>query len=187
MKYAAFGIDTETLALSANAVVLQIAIVAFNPWGNPAADKRGPSMCINLDIDMQIDMGREVHGDTVLWWMRQGQAAREIQYGTEYERKGLWSPMQDIKNFVLKHGTPGATIWGDRVIDMGNVASLMKQTSTDLPWKHSQEREYRNLWNMHPDVPRLPFLGIEHHALHDAQDMALQIQKIVTTEGIVNL
>jgi hypothetical protein len=183
MKYPMFSIDNETLGLGTNSVILQVAVVAFNPWV-PSLSAR---LNLHINIQSQIDMGRDIDGSTLLWWMGQSDETRGIQMKGQ---RGALRPSvaaAKIRDFIKMHAAPNALIWGDRIVDMDNITTLMKQSGVVCPWQYSEEREYRNLWNTFPDVEKLEFVGIKHNAIDDAVNTAYQIINIITSKGITTL
>jgi len=67
-------VDSETLAKRPNAVAWQIAFIAFD-LDDPEAEpiRRADEY---LPIQPQLSLGRVIDADTLLWWMKQPEAAR---------------------------------------------------------------------------------------------------------------
>ena len=72
MKIKNAMIDTETLAVDWNAVVLTIGAVKFNPFTNEVTDK----LHIRLDTESQTNKGRTICEDTLAWWGRQADSVK---------------------------------------------------------------------------------------------------------------
>ena len=65
-------IDIETLGRTSNAVIVQIAAVAFDPM----TGETDGEFCINLDpVDCQKN-GLTIDAETVLFWLKQSNEAK---------------------------------------------------------------------------------------------------------------
>jgi hypothetical protein len=116
-------LDLETLSTEANAVIVQIGAVWFNPHGdqytitpgsarwneladNPEYGGMLPhdlfSMCFERTIDAQtcLDAGMAVSGGTLKWWAEQGDDARKRVFGGETSMREALNDFSDFVNMV---------------------------------------------------------------------------------------
>lgn len=101
-------IDLETLGTAANAPVVAIGAVFFDP----NTGKLGDQFEVTIDVEDALRYG-VMSGSTFKWWMSQGDAARQkVVRGRETAEAAF----KQFWNFVLKHG--------DNVQPWGNGASF---------------------------------------------------------------
>lgn len=170
-------LDLETLDTANTAVVLSIGAVAFDPR------RPGPveSFYVEMspDIDDQQTHGRTISGSTVLWWMQQSDAARQLfdtirQVGIRRAR--TVDALHLFGKFLTQHDSP--PIWGNGAdFDNAILASLYKSYSIEQPWSHRQNRCYRTVKALHPGIA-LSRSGTHHNALDDAATQARHLQEI---------
>src|SRR6056297_1917625 len=65
-------VDIETLASTSNAVIVQIAAVAFYRYSGEIHDK----FKINIDPQSCVDLGLEMNVETIEWWFKQDEDAK---------------------------------------------------------------------------------------------------------------
>lgn len=86
-----YVIDLETLGLGPDAIVTSAALAQF--------DSKSTRLIATWTIDTkaQEDMGRVMDADTVMWWLKQSDAARESITGKEAQRRKV-SPFVFLKD-----------------------------------------------------------------------------------------
>jgi hypothetical protein len=166
-------IDTESLSLSARCVVTQLAMVAFDlddPTEYLAMEEQF------LPITPQSTLGREINGDTVLFWMRQSDAARDMferNSGNDFPE--LMALTQHFLDHIatLIEDSSDVEIWARGTDhDISILKSLAEDLNLKLPWKYDCVRDLRTLMSAagvgkREIAPRVGF--IEHHALSDCK------------------
>lgn len=187
--YEHFTLDIETLSTESNAVVLSLAMVAFDPTGQQPDQIFAERF---LDIDEQAKLGRHVSGSTLSWWLGQDRDSRELQVEGQrvYCPQAIWQMAQWIRE-MTGEGPCGpwlsqkAKIWGNgKDFDVVVLGSLIHQLELEKPWHFRNTRCFRDLYLQHPDVTtELPGLT-KHSALDDALWEAAHIKNIVATKGI---
>ena len=68
-------IDLETLGTLADSVVLSVGAVKFD-LDSDAVDERG--FYGSVSIDSNLEAGRRIEEDTLLWWLKQPVAAQAV-------------------------------------------------------------------------------------------------------------
>lgn len=123
-------VDLETLSTEANAVILSIGAVWFDPHGQqftltegdlllgPDGEAReGVSwpydlfpMCFERSIDIQssIDLGRSVSGSTIKWWCDQTPEARKAAFAGESTLREALNDFADFVKMVAHNWPTGA-------------------------------------------------------------------------------
>ena len=69
------SVDLETLGTVADAVILSIGAVRFDPDSNQIDDA---GFYRSISIDSNLDHKRRVQEDTLIWWMKQPAAAQKV-------------------------------------------------------------------------------------------------------------
>lgn len=187
-------IDFETFSLKPNAVLLQLAAVAFD------ANTREVISTLHVHIDPRVQPGRDISADTVIWWMGQGEAARasltnatrmadriesdtfenlsEVEQDHVYEQAGMLIP-NAAQAFIAwfngvtdpevqsRHGELEG-VWSLGGIDHVWLDSLMEYTGLKNPVHYALQRDFRTLRALFPEVQAPEFKGTPHNALDDA-------------------
>lgn len=164
--------DLETLGTGPNAAVLSAALVVFDD-DKPLSLHfdgvyyRAKPSTITGDID----------ADTVVWWMQQSDDARkkfseEIGAVDEATRAGL------IQMFLDTH--KDALLWGNGAsFDNVILRSLFKRHNLVWPIKYNNDRCYRTVKALFPQVPKPEFRGTPHDAWDDAVNQAEHLYAIL--------
>lgn len=97
-------IDTETLDIGENSVMIQLAGVYFDRYtGN-----KGESFCKSINIQDCLDQGFTVGGDTLNWWLTQKhETLKSILNKAEPLGDTIWSFSHFVNNadFIWSHAT----------------------------------------------------------------------------------
>lgn len=160
-------LDIETLGNNSRSVIISIGAVEF--------DDRGLGREFYMVVDPQscIDVGMVMDADTVMWWMKQSDAARSA-----FNQKGepIDDVLQEFKNWFPKD----ALVWGNgATFDNVIVDNAYRLCKMNKPWKYNADRCYRTLKSLRPDVNALSRLGTHHNALDDAKYQALHAIEIM--------
>lgn len=147
--------DIETLSLHpTNAVVGEIGIHVDHLFLDTESRVRVGSdglISVLLDMGEQQRTGRELDIDTIQWWLKQNETARNIM-ADPHDRKYVFDAIQTVDTFVRKH-MDIAEVKGSKVFilssapafDMTNVRSLYEAAGMEHPWQHWQEHSQRTL------------------------------------------
>lgn len=174
-------IDTETLSLSTEAVIVNVGIVSFDPGSvDSFQDLVNRGTLIYLSRAQQLALGREQTKDVLDWWAEQGEeAARQL------EVEGL--PLECVIPEMQKH----TSIYGNKNsrwycrgthFDIAKLEHLFWQIGEITPWHYRKPRCSRTLldeWGVSDDMwPVRPTGMIPHNAMHDAAFEAYLIQRV---------
>ena len=161
-------VDIETLGSRPGAVIASIGAVAFTPEGVVAEFE------CNVSLHGQQEAGLHMDPDTVLWWMRQSDAARE----QTFRKVGapLFNALTDLAAFASDEGVQdywshGATF--DLVLL--HEASI-KVGAPPMIKDFRRARDTRTLFEITGVNPRT-FMGTgtAHNAVDDARAQALAV------------
>lgn len=160
-------LDLETLGSTPGSVILSIGACEF------ADGKIASEFYRRIDPESCIRAGLHVDIDTVLWWMKQSDDARleltkvgdEIEYVLDAFR--IWVFDEKV-----------CCMWGNgAAFDNVLLAEAYRKCGIELPWKYSNDRCYRTIKSLHPEI-EIERTGTHHNALEDAKSQALHLMRI---------
>ena len=173
-------LDIETLDTARSAVVLSIGAVVFDPHSKELGEKFYVEF--THDLATQQRVGRTVSADTVVWWMQQGAAAKQIFVDPAPEgvrRVSTAQGLTEFASFVSRNGGKEAKLWGNGS-DFDNVivGSLFDSFGLVKPWSYSRNRCYRTMKRVFGENVPLVRQGVHHNGLDDAITQAAHLQEI---------
>ena len=171
-------LDLETLGTKPGSVILAIGATLFSV-------EKGiiDSFYVRVDPKSCVSLGLKMDVDTVMWWLNQDDAARKeiSKPGGDHIARALGKFSEWLRKHPEYDPESGLEIWGngasfDNVLlaDAYDLAELIR------PWKFWNDRCYRTVKAMRPDVP-MPRTGTHHNALDDAKSQALHLIQILTS------
>lgn len=156
-------VDLETLGNGSNAMIVAIGACDFELNNKFYAA-----------IDPEKSSG-DIDASTVKWWMSQSESARTVFKSGD--------PLEEIlKKFsvFLNQRGGGVCVWGNgATFDNVILANAYKRHKLPLPWKFWNDRCYRTLKNLHPDIALPARTGTHHNALDDAVTQAQHARMIL--------
>ena len=166
-------LDLETMGNSSNAAIVAIGAVKFD-----VANGITDTFYLKVDLESAVALGGKMDPSTVIWWLGQNDAARkEMQAAGSLVLPALigFSAWVDDRN---------ALIWGNgAAFDNVILANAYKNGRMNTPWRHWNDRCYRTIKAMYPDVPKvLP--TVAHHALADAEAKARHLIAIAKAHNL---
>lgn len=170
-------IDTETLSVKPNGIILTLGAVKFNPY---SIEEPADALYIKLDVDEQISLNRVIDEETVEWWGQQDPAIYE-EATSESDRTSLHESTKQLNKFLV-----GVEyIWAQGIVfDIGMLENLYQQLKMPIPWQFWQIRDSRTIFSTFND-PRKEFLNDNaHNALADAYAQAKALQKVFKELGL---
>ena len=140
-------LDIETLDLGARPVVTQIALY---PFDMETEEIIPDALHIYLPMQPQLDLipSRTMSADTLLWWMRQGDPAREVfERNTSDDFDELPVLMKQlVRRFEkLTHGVEYELIAQGPQFDVVAVETLLKDCGLKAPWAYNRIIDLRTL------------------------------------------
>lgn len=155
-------VDIETLGNGSKAVITSIGAVLFN------GDGLGHTFYSRVCPQSCVDVGLELDVSTIIWWLKQSDAARA-------EFQGASRPLQEVLADFAIFLPQGVRVWGNgATFDNVIVGNAYKACGLHQPWGFWNDRCYRTIKNQYPNVP-IGRTGTHHHALEDAKSQALHL------------
>lgn len=174
-KYDQIMVDLETLGTRADSVILAIGAVKFS-LATGEMDDQGFYASISIDSNHDAGM-RHISEDTLMWWMKQSDAAREV---FQEPKTTLASALEDFSDW-FDHGD--YNVWGNGAdFDVAMLTHAFSTHEMATPWQFFNVRCFRTLKNlpMFSKVPK-PANTLAHNALHDA---VAQTQHLLAMYGL---
>jgi len=174
MKTAAVMFDLETLDNRATAAISSLGAVRFDPH----SDWIGETLHLHIDLASQRNYQRSIGADTVLWWLRQDDAARGLLLaGQEAEPADLLVALEAFEGFIGKD----AELWcNGNSFDFAILGDAYDRFNWPRPWSFYLERDLRTLKGLNKGL-RIQRSGTHHHALDDAIYQARLVQHILNS------
>lgn len=163
-------VDIETLGTSAGSAILSVGAVEFGVSGP------GPSFYRGVDLDSALAVGQVVDGSTVKWWLRQSAEAREAVSG---EGSHLSEVLLMLQGFVGDR-----PVWGNGAAFDNAILREAFRLCGLMPWSHRQDRCYRTLAALAPQVSAPEREGTYHNARQDARHQARHAAAIFRALGL---
>src|SRR5688572_21045121 len=167
-------LDIETLGTSPGSAILAIGAVKFG-GGQILAEFY---QRVNLKSCTQYDL--KIDPDTVLWWLQQSDEARievtkEVRHLAMVLRSfGEWV---EAAQHTEMEGEP--EVWGNGAgFDNVLLAVAYGRAGLTPPWKYWNDRCYRTVKNLYPDV-QMERSGTHHNALDDARSQAMHLMAML--------
>lgn len=164
-------LDLETLGTSPGSAILAIGAVWFDQGGIVDGFYR------RIDLQSCISAGLVMDAQTVLWWLGQSDEARSeiIKPGNSIE-----DALKLFQAWVFGCGKfEEIEMWGNGAsFDNVLLSVAFEKCKIARPWKYSNDRCYRTLKNLFPDI-EIVRDGTHHNALDDARSQALHMTRLL--------
>lgn len=165
-------LDLETMGTSSNAAIIAIGAVRFD------ATVRDKFYCA-IDLSDCVKNGLEMNPDTVMWWMRQSDAARAQFENPDHD---LVAALDAFRQWA----GDDPIIWGNGAdFDNAILANAYKKTGQEPPWRFWNNRCYRTMKSLKPDI-KMERTGTHHNALDDAASQAEHLMRILVRQRIAD-
>lgn len=170
-------LDLETLGLHADAAIVSIGAVKFDPYGTELGDhddKEYEPFYRALDLnDVVTQQKRSVDGATLKWWLNQPYEPRAV-----FQEENQVTLLTALAAFWEWYGAESLPTWGNGAgFDNVILRNAFENTHGACPFSYYHDRCFRTLKALFPNVeyvkPSTP-----HHALWDAIAQAKHVQKL---------
>jgi len=175
-------LDIETLGTGIHSLVVSIGAVRFRLDSTDDLDTirdDARSFYAVLDTEDQRYRGRVDDPDTLAWWTKQSDEARQVLTDPSEDTAGALERFSEFCRGVKR-------IWGNgNTFDNAIIRDLYKTYEQDYPvdfWADLDMRTLKYLWNKltnwrSKNEPKIR-IGEHHNALDDARSQVLQIQQM---------
>jgi 3' exoribonuclease, RNase T-like len=188
------SIDIETMGVKANAAIISIGAVLFDPQETVVAALGGGTFYRKVDLASSIRAGLQVDASTIMWWMQQSDDARAefARKDKDNPRNALYEVLGDLVTWFEAHGgywgpegnsiqTPmrgDLRVWAKGPdFDCVILESAFAACQLKTPWKYSEKRDVRTICEAAGVEPNDFTVGTKHNALVDAVAQARAVQE----------
>lgn len=172
-------VDLETFGTKSNAAIVSIGAVLFDTKERTLED----GFYSQINLQSCLDAGLSIDGSTVSWWMKQKEEARKEFFSNE-NAPSLIEVLMDFSDWFPDD--PNVTLWGNgATFDNVILANAYLEVGLQPPWAWYNDRCYRTLKNLYPDVIPKKF-GVLHNALDDAKRQAYHLVEIFSKKGLTD-
>jgi len=175
-------VDLETMGNGADAAIVAIGAVRFDQ------ECVYDAFYSNVTLESSVAAGLIIDPSTVMWWLKQSDAARaaisEAQGAPDKcclpHVLSEFASWLHTDQMMQSKALDEPRIWGNgAAFDNVILANAYKACGMPVPWKFWNDRCYRTVKNMAPDIVYMN-TGTAHHALHDAEAQARHLIQIAS-------
>lgn len=166
-------IDLETMGTSKDSAILSIGAIKFDKEPSDTFYR-----VVNLKSAQRA--GGKIEGDTVIWWMGQSDSARKAVIGDDNVL--IETALREFANWIREDSLEG--MWGNGS-DFDNVVleNAYLRLGWTPPWTYRQNRCYRTIRALFPEIRIQKGEETPHHALDDAIVQARHLGEILKHIG----
>ncbi len=178
-------VDLETLGTVPGCVILSIGAVVFDPITGNLGDEF--YQVLNIEDCKKHFLTEDA--DTVAWWNRQSDAARQVLiHATDSKMSvGLKEGLERLNSFMKTQGGPKSLLVYGNGADFDNpiLTCAYDAAKVKPAWASYNGRCYRTLKNLHElfgektRADKVQRGGTYHNALDDAKTQAVHLMDIV--------
>lgn len=163
-------IDMETLSTRLDAVIISVGLVIFDRTDKDYAEIVTFYAPINFDDQMEK---RNTQGNTIRWWLRQDDEARDAFLETE-NAPGLDQVLRDMTSVLFNYQVD--EVWSKGAnFDIAILEYIAQKKETEF-WSYRKPRCFRTVQALFPGH-KVPQPG-KHNALADAKHQAEELHRI---------
>lgn len=164
-------LDLETMGSGPSAAIVAIGAVEFSALNGTI----GRKFYRVVDLDTAVRWGGVIDAATVMWWLRQSDVARGA---LNAEGMPLVRALVEFTDWLMGCGD-GVKVRGNgAAFDNVILASAYRRADMVVPWQHRNDRCYRTVKAMCPDV-KMERAGTHHNALDDAISQAQHLIEVL--------
>ena len=173
-------LDLETMGNGPQAAIIAIGAVEFDI----PAQQIGERFYTVIDLESAVTSGGVMDASTVLWWLKQSDAARAA-----FDRGGnhIAVALQQFAGWMENRAKrDDVRVWGNgAAFDNVILASAYRLNGTPQPWQFWNDRCYRTVKAQHPEV-KMQRNGTHHNAADDAESQARHLIAMMTPNAEIN-
>jgi len=162
-------LDLETMGNGANSAIIAIGAVAFDNTGIHGKFYQ------QVNLQSCVKAGMEMDTSTVLWWLKQSDAARKA-FDENEKALPIGKVLQMFGSFCTDFNL--CKMWGNgAAFDNVILSNAYRKCGIIQPWKFWNDACYRTIKNMFP-VEEFNRIGVHHNAVDDAETQASHLIEI---------
>ena len=170
-------LDLETMGNGPDAAIVAIGAVEFDL----AAQRIGERFYVAVDLASAVASGGAMDASTVLWWMKQSDAARAA---FDVNGEPIAAALGQFAVWMEGRGKrDDLRVWGNGAgFDNVVLSSAFRRIGMKQPWPFRNDRCYRTVKAKHPEV-KMQRVGTHHNAVDDAESQARHLMAMMAPKG----
>lgn len=157
-------LDIETLGISYNSVVTQVALIEFDIHKHFDVNDDINIYYTNIDIQEQINKGSVINGDTIKWWLTNNP---DVLKSTLNDSKTIIESTKDISQFINNVCDKNdLNIWSHASFDIPILNNLLK-LGNQSPVYYRAVRDLRTINMLVDPEMKLGYPKNDHNAVKD--------------------
>jgi exodeoxyribonuclease VIII len=170
-------LDLETLGNKSDACIVSIGAVQFDI----NTGELGETFYQNINPSSSLYYGGTVDGDTIMWWLKQSEEARNALQ--EKPVIALKPALEKFNEFFKRCGK-GLRVWGNGcTFDNVIMANAFNKTFVRKPWAYNADCDMRTIVALGKallgvNIKDYERVGTYHNALDDAKFQAMVVSDI---------
>lgn len=164
-------IDIETLSTKPEAVILTIGGIKFNPF---TKEKPYSDFYYRMNVNEQVDLGRDIEEDTMSWWSTQPKDVIETALSDD-NRVDVKETLEALNKWLV--GVDKIWCQGP-VFDICILENIYRQVGLHFNWVFWNIRDSRTLFGLMPEDPRKKMNFEAHNALEDCRVQSMCVQEV---------
>ncbi len=175
--------DVECLGKGEDAALVSLGAVFFDL----KTQTMGPTFLRTINLATAVRDGGTMDAATVIWWMRQGDAAR---HSIAYNGQDIRKVLQDFSDWIKEtcRHEDVRPYGNSNSFDLPKIETAMGRIGMKVPWHFINVRCFRTMRAMYPSVEYNPAEKGDggHNALIDAQFQIAHLFKIANRNKAKN-
>jgi len=168
-------VDLETMGQGTDAAIISIGAVHFDTCKRTIES----TFYSEVNLESSLQLGLKIDASTVLWWMKQSEAARKAFKHNEKARD-----IYDVLTRFEEWYPERATFWGNgATFDNVILSTAYDLYGIEKPWKYWEDRCFRTLCSLYPEIS-VSDVGTAHNALDDALYQTELLLEIYRQKGL---
>ena len=167
-------LDLETMGNTSNSVIVSIGAVPFDIDSGIVYEEN--IFYEKIDIDSCLNVGLEVNGSTIYWWLKQNKKAQKELLKNKITLndalKKFYSWFLNLKEEFKT--LDGPFIWGNgATFDITILSNAYDKIKLPEPWHYRNERDLRTLVAFEPTIREKVIVNnlgyVEHNPIDDCK------------------
>lgn len=186
-------LDIETFGLGANAAIVQIGAISFDPL---APMSLGLDGCIvnlpfkiNVPLQSSLLLGMEIDQDTIDWWKAQAEPSKASLLGRRTCPEGnegsdgtvtapLPQALHSLRQWWNSLGERPEAVWAQGTsFDIAVLETAHRRLGMETPWRYNEARDTRTIkWLARQVGWETPERRVDHDALLDSIEQVRELR-----------
>ena len=165
-------LDLETMGTGPDAAIVAVGAIEFDV----TTRSLGRDFYRVVSLESAVAAGGVMDAGTVMWWLRQDEAARKALCG---DARPLRNVLIDFADWLAQVGKD-VRVWGNgAAFDNVILSQAYKRAGLERPWFYCNDRCYRTVKALRPEIAPVEHKGTKHNALADATTQALHLMRLL--------